>query len=428
MFLTQRALKMRNNRKYLLAGAALAALPAVSNAAVVTFAFDPNAFFVETTTAGANLTQLHTGTNTVNGQTVTLSGTNAAPSITLPVGDFILYGLTASVGNTNGGFGITAFQTGATPSNTSAGVIAPGPTAVNTAAFSSGSAKGTATAGFVDPQAGTFGQVTLGGTTSTASNAFGVAAPISLYTTQRINPVAASNASFTNVIGSNNTAITFASLGAVVSSSQTYVNRLFNPVTDSVAALPVLTVNYGSTAVTTATSTIISLTNQTAGVPTAYGTDVGDLTVTGSSALGYAPKSEAVSPAKAIGYAGVTFTVPPTAGVEVYALKLSSSAADAQIVADINAQSATDGVTASLVSSNPQFAFQFPGYDILLTANAANALNPSSYLGFDLSGETGAAAGITVTNVAAVPEPATATGLVLGAAGLLLGRRKSRVA
>jgi hypothetical protein len=107
---------------------------------------------------------------------------------------------------------------------------------------------------------------------------------------------------------------------------------------------------------------------------------------------------------------------------EVYALNIKvggadpTAAQDATIIADINANNT--GVTASTVTG--QFATLFPGYDILLTGSPNSS---TASLGLDFTQETNVA-GVTVADVAAVPEPASAAGILLGATGLLLGRRK----
>lgn len=90
------------------------------------------------------------------------------------------------------------------------------------------------------------------------------------------------------------------------------------------------------------------------------------------------------------------------------------------IINDINANST--GVVASNVTG--AFAALFPGYDILLTSTTNSA---DQFLAADFTAETNVA-GVTVTDVAAVPEPASAAGVILGAAGLLLGRRKRQLA
>jgi len=79
------------------------------------------------------------------------------------------------------------------------------------------------------------------------------------------------------------------------------------------------------------------------------------------------------------------------------------------IVSDIGGQSG-DGVStvASLIGSPTGLAGQiaglFPGYDLMLTVTTGTA---TPFLGFDFSQETNVA-GVVVTNIAAVPEPASA--------------------
>jgi hypothetical protein len=115
----------------------------------------------------------------------------------------------------------------------------------------------------------------------------------------------------------------------------------------------------------------------------------------------------------------------PASDQEIYALKIRVGNADptaAQIqsvVADINDPTIgnTGNVTASVVSG--QFASIFPGYQILLTASGGTA--SPEFLGIDFSADAHTP-GVTVTGVAAIPEPASATGLLLAAAGLLLRR------
>jgi len=115
---------------------------------------------------------------------------------------------------------------------------------------------------------------------------------------------------------------------------------------------------------------------------------------------------------------------------EIYALKLlvggtaPTTTQMNSIVADIGGQSG-DGVNtvASLIGSPTGLAGQiaglFPGYDLMLTVTSGSA---TPFLGFDFSQETNVA-GVVVTNIAAVPEPASAAILLIGS-GLILGRRK----
>jgi hypothetical protein len=124
----------------------------------------------------------------------------------------------------------------------------------------------------------------------------------------------------------------------------------------------------------------------------------------------------------------------PADDTEVYALKLDVSGVavlptDARlqtIVNDINASSASDGVTASLVTSSPSLALgYFAGYDILLTSNGTTTLNAQDFLGFNFANETNVS-GVTVTNIGAVPEPTALALMTAGATGLVARRRRRR--
>jgi len=66
-------------------------------------------------------------------------------------------------------------------------------------------------------------------------------------------------------------------------------------------------------------------------------------------------------------------------------------------------------------------------YDIIVgvPTSAATGLG-DSFLGLNLANDAALPAGLEVTDIAAVPEPATAAGLLIGASGLLLGRRKRK--
>jgi hypothetical protein len=116
---------------------------------------------------------------------------------------------------------------------------------------------------------------------------------------------------------------------------------------------------------------------------------------------------------------------------EIYALKLlvggstPTSTQISTIVTDIGGQSG-DGVStvANLLSTSgnslaTQIATLFPGYDLLLSVTTGTA---TPFLGFDFTQETNVA-GVVVTNIAAVPEPASAAILLIGSS-LLMGRRK----
>jgi hypothetical protein len=128
-------------------------------------------------------------------------------------------------------------------------------------------------------------------------------------------------------------------------------------------------------------------------------------------------------------------------GTEVIALNLADSAGgnlttdQAQLIADIN--DATKGIGAgtasALLPASPFYAVFNTGrvdpYDVLLTVPTSLAgafQSGSSFLGIDLTQDS-SLSHLSVVDVAAVPEPASATVVLLGAAGLLLGRRKRKI-
>jgi hypothetical protein len=152
----------------------------------------------------------------------------------------------------------------------------------------------------------------------------------------------------------------------------------------------------------------------------------------GSSATGYVPGH-----ANAIGGAGsggqnLFYTEVsgwnPTTDLEVFALNIKVNGADptlaqdSAVMSDINASN-SGNVTASLVTGG-SYASVFPGYDILLTA--ANGTISPEYLGINFANDLNTT-GVTVTDIAIVPEPASLAVILPAAAGLLLGRRKRGV-
>jgi hypothetical protein len=135
--------------------------------------------------------------------------------------------------------------------------------------------------------------------------------------------------------------------------------------------------------------------------------------------------------ATSTGYVAITGGAP-NGKPDEYALQLDVNGVPATaaqintIISDINASNV--GVTAETVA-NAGLSSAFPNYSVVLTDSLTAS---TQYLGFDFSNsgsdttdpDTGLGA-VTATSVAAVPEPTTAAGLIVGA-GLLLGRRKNR--
>jgi hypothetical protein len=206
---------------------------------------------------------------------------------------------------------------------------------------------------------------------------------------------------------------------------------------------PAVTGSGTGTGMSGGTNKIVSLV--TTGAPTGtepngYGTaPLGTLTVTNSGGTSgkYFPGYLNITGGATAGYVAVQGFLPGDVP-EVYALQVAiggvvlaqNDTRLAAIIADIDGSSSnvsTGGVTT--VAGSP-YASLFPGYDIIVPTSIAGGSSP--YFAFDFSNADGtdsdsATGQVTVTSIAAVPEPATAAGLVLGAAGLLLGRRKNRV-
>ena len=189
---------------------------------------------------------------------------------------------------------------------------------------------------------------------------------------------------------------------------------------------------------------IVALTNAT---PSTYGSQIGSpIVVTGghgSYTVGYTGTTltQVGGQGYTTGYTAASVFNPIT-DTEVYALKLNVSGAALSptstlvqtIVNDINNGTGTGTAATGVVASNVSgstYASLFPGYDVLLTSATGFSASSGGVadLGIDFSQDTDAATpGVVVTEVAAVPEPATAAGIVLGATGLLLGRRKKQIA
>lgn len=214
--------------------------------------------------------------------------------------------------------------------------------------------------------------------------------------------------------------------------------------TDTLTVLPALTIVVQASTSSVSVHPIISLVAGSGNVQTNYGSGVGTLALTG---VGHGSYNVATANFAETQTGSVSVTgFNPVTDEEIYALKLSNGSGAilnnstnqagilTNVMNDINGQNgnatptlAQGTIVASLVTG--VFSSLFPGYDILLTVNGFSATSGAE-LGFDFSSDPGEVyapdQGLSVTSVAAVPEPATAAGIVLGAAGLLLGRRRNK--
>jgi hypothetical protein len=434
-------------RKYsILAAAVLAATtPLVGKAATIAFAYDPADF-------------------SVSQGTFTLGGTATAPTITITggAGTVVSLGVDVTVSDPNStiayhgaydstptsgahhfiqpqNLGLASFGYGFNTSDTTNAPLDPSGVVLNTTGSLFGGSTGTGS------ENNTAGDVDLGTITGN-----GLAANISATTAAAVGPLSYGSTTAdlfsglnvdVNAQGTGSYTITpntqngyfayvaYNSGGTNSTLKPTYKNVTVTG-TDTVTNLPALTIILaGATSSTTVSShAIISLTAGTAAVAN-YGNADGSLTMTGVGNGSYNVAHDTAFTTSATASVPVTGFNPAT-DKEIYALKLSlpNGVTDAAVIADINGGGTNVGavgVTASAVTG--VYSTLFPGYDILLTSVSGFTATGGASLGFDFTADTTAAdAGITVTGVAAVPEPATAAGIVLGAAGLLLGRRRNK--
>lgn len=444
---------MLKRKSYLvLAAATFATLPVATRAATITFSYD-----------AADMQVSSDGGNTF-GPAVFNPATN---TVTVPAGDIVEFGVDVTVtgnanpaatGTTGAGtynnskhsqpatLGLAAYGFGMTDSSaTTANVVdSAGPGAGGTTTSSAGAADASwevHVQGNVDDNGGGIlttgpesGGVLVGnhassGTAATNAGLFGVggSGAAEILNGLQISANKGGTAVFTptDQVGPGNLAIvTYLSGGSstTAAGAPKYAPYTIQPGDgNTVNNLPALTLDV--IGVTPTASPIVNL--------TAQGSQLADYTntlpllhVTGHNGS-YTPAYDH-NVNNANGVAEVT-GFSPANDAETYALKLAglssnSNTAAAQIatiITDINANSATDGVLAVLPT--PDVAALAPGYQIELTATSTSA---DQSLGFDFTQETNVA-GVTVTDVMAVPEPAS-IGLLMGASGLLLGRRKRK--
>jgi uncharacterized repeat protein (TIGR03803 family) len=178
---------------------------------------------------------------------------------------------------------------------------------------------------------------------------------------------------------------------------------------------------YGSTVFSLTPNPILSL---TAAAPTAFGSEVGTLTVTGSS--GIYNVASATFAATPTGYLAVRGFNPST-DIEVYALEITDSvsgdlAADlSDAVSEINAGTYT-GYSVTASTTDPLTNLN-NGYDFYITITNDTLGTGSPYFGFDFTQLNGTSDTLSVA-AAAVPEPASIGLLAVGGI-TLLGRRRT---
>jgi uncharacterized repeat protein (TIGR03803 family) len=169
---------------------------------------------------------------------------------------------------------------------------------------------------------------------------------------------------------------------------------------------------------------IISL---TAAAPTAFGSKVGTLTVTGSH--GSYVAGSATFTATPTGYLAVSGFNPST-DTEIYALELTDSTpanltADlADAAAEINAGTYT-GYTVTASTTDP-LTILGTGYDFYITITGDTLGTGSPYLGFDFTQLNNTTDTLSVSGVAAVPEPASLSLMAAGGIALLRRRRTQK--
>jgi hypothetical protein len=467
---------LKKNKSLLLAGAVLAAVPAVSSAAI-------------TLTVSLDLTTLKYGTaGTASSGWTALPEATSAPAngvyfntttdtAYIPAGDGVVYGLDGSISGSNTtGTAIGLASWGFGLSNSKSSVAAPSGGTTNATAIFNGTNTPTYNAAYVGaewtagspksngsggdniltdgnigaswatPGSTPAGYIPVGATstllvsnleidiTSGATAASGTAA-IGLTNYTSGNLYRANYAFYSNPGGSP------ANISDTVLSSATDTVSLTGAVLNVGVATPSGSSSSSSSTSSTSAHPIVTLANGSL-AGGSYGSQLGaTLNMVGTHGSYLPAFTGLIQPPAATGFA-LAQNFNPVTDTEVYALQLnysggvvspSNTTLIAAIISDIN-NGTGNGTAASNVSASTitgAYASLFPSYDILLTSTGGfNAgTGGVAALGIDFSQDTDAATpGLVVTEVAAVPEPTTAAVAVVGAAGLLLGRRKKQMA
>ena len=247
------------HKKAILLCAALAAMPAASPAATLTYLYTTG----DAIRFGTTPTSITSPAGVIPGTSV--SGTGAAEVVTVPVGDCVAFGMTATVTNNNDA-GLYGFNLGFNDSNGASSQI-------NTSSQTKGTPLGlpgfsslfkTKYGGQYDGAGGVLGTTTggLGGSYPAASGAtyaqavvFAYGATGALFSSEIITAKAAGTSVFTSIQVNSGTGLLsqtplttinqvtpgFSGPGTLPSSAS-YQVRAFNPATDTIGPLPSLTI------------------------------------------------------------------------------------------------------------------------------------------------------------------------------------------
>jgi hypothetical protein len=199
-----------------------------------------------------------------------------------------------------------------------------------------------------------------------------------------------------------------------------YIATYFSS-TDAIHALPVLTVNILGGPSSHAIINLSAAANST------YAPVLGHLTVTGSN--GSYNVAQVTGLSNTIGSVEGNGFTPPT-DTEIYALDVlvngsqATASQLATILTEISATGLQAGLSVSSTMANDPFA---SNYNLFVTAAGLITGAGDNFLGFDLttSNDANLPGGITVSAVALVPEPMSLGVLALGAVGLLGRRRRA---